>query len=88
MSISFQAFDWQTAPLSDFRIASFAAVAYVTLVLVHYSSEFIQKAVTIKNTKTFVSIHNLILMFASLVMFIGCFREVIIRSIEEKDISW
>ena len=81
-------FNWETAPLRDFQFAFAVASIYALLVLVHYCSPSIQKAVTIPNTKIFVSLHNLILMVASIVMFIGCLWEVVQRSLEEHSISW
>jgi hypothetical protein len=81
-------FDWKSAPLRDFQFAIAVALLYLLLVLVHYSSVTVQMSMTIPNTKTFVSLHNIILMVASLVMFSGCLYEVIYRSIEESSITW
>eukprot|EP01035_Chromulina_nebulosa_P022700 gene22700-29394_t len=81
-------FDWKSAPLSDFQFAIAVALLYVLLVLVHYSSVTVQMSMTIPNTKAFVSLHNIVLMVASLVMFSGCLYEVIYRSIEESSITW
>lgn len=83
-----QSFDWKSAPLRDFQFAIAVALFYVLLVLIHYSFPLIQKAMTIPNAKNFVSLHNIILMVASLVMFLGCLQEVIYRSIEESSITW
>ena len=81
-------FNWESAPLRDFQFAFTVASIYALLVLVHYCSPTIQKAVTIPNTKIFVSLHNLILMFASIIMFVGCLSEVVQRSLEEHSITW
>ena len=38
--------------------------------------------------KDFLPTHNLVLCIGSLIMFVGCLKEVILRSIDEGDASW
>lgn len=78
-------FDWATAPLSSFWAPCAASAAYLVLVFI------LPKVVPsggLPGMQTIFVGHNLLLSALSLVMFVGCLRELLTRGSQAQSFDW
>ena len=83
-------FDWHKAPFNSFAFALTTSLIYLFSCIVHYAvyGSNPQELFIWKILKGFIPMHNLILCFGSLIMFIGIFREVVLRSFADGSVEW
>ena len=86
----YENFNWASSPLNSFNFALFMSFSYLGACLLHRTI-FLNDPPEFsiwKYFKSFVPLHNLVLSLGSLVMFIGCLREVVVRSYKEGSAEW
>ena len=81
-------FKWERAPLTSLSLATITSIVYVTIVLLYAYAPGVKSILYVKNLKTVISVHNIILSLGSLIMLVGTVYEVAKRIQSEGSIVW